>query len=101
MEHRIQTQTAQLRATNAELSITNRQLEDFGRIAGLSDPAEFEACVSRSDSLAVISEDIATVRRLGGRGTPTVIVNGQLLNGVPDSAGLAAIVRRLRREASK
>ena len=33
LEHRVQTQTAQLRATNAELSITNRQLEDFGRIA--------------------------------------------------------------------
>ncbi|HVK57925.1 MAG TPA: ATP-binding protein [Candidatus Kapabacteria bacterium] len=33
LEHRIQTQTVQLRATNAELSITNRQLEDFGRIA--------------------------------------------------------------------
>ena len=33
LEHRVQTQTAQLRATNAEISIANRQLEGFGRIA--------------------------------------------------------------------
>ena len=73
----------------------------FGRIAGLADLASFETCLSRTDSLPEISEDIATVKRLGGRGTPTVIVNGQLLNGVPDSAGLAAIVRRIRQKAGE
>jgi protein-disulfide isomerase len=43
---------------------------------------------------------IGLAHRLGGIGTPTLVVNGQLLRYVPDSAGLFAILKQARKEKS-
>jgi protein-disulfide isomerase len=42
-----------------------------------------------------IDEDVALALRLGGRGTPTVILQGQILASSPDSASLSRMVRDL------
>jgi protein-disulfide isomerase len=70
----------------------------FATEAGVGDVAAFDACAASTDSLDRVSADIERALRLGGTGTPTLIVNGQLLRYVPDSAGLFAILKQAREE---
>ncbi len=65
---------------------------DFAIEAGIPDTARFAACNARPGAVSAIDADVAAARRLGGRGTPTLIVNGLLLLGLPDSADLHDIV---------
>lgn len=70
----------------------------FAAKAQVGDVPAFDACSAASDSLESVSAGIARALQLGGTGTPTLVVNGQLLRYVPDSAGLAAILRQARKE---
>ena len=70
-----------------------KPFEEFGWDAGVSDSTAFRVCVrDKGDVLAVERDKKAA---LDGRfsGTPTVIVNGLRLPGVPDSAALASYIR--------
>lgn len=64
---------------------------EFARRAGIADLEDFERCVADTTKVLRIADDIAAVRKLGGHGTPTVIVNGVMLGHVPDSARLESI----------
>lgn len=81
-------------------SIGFKPFGEFASEAGVPDSVQFALCLANPDSSAALS-DARTARALGGRGTPTVLVNGNLLDGVPDSASLDAIfqnhIRGLRR----
>jgi len=72
----------------------------FAAAAQVADVEEFAACAAAKDSLDRVNADIERALRLGATGTPTLIVNGQLLRYVPDSAGLFAILKRARKEGS-
>jgi protein-disulfide isomerase len=72
----------------------------FATEARVGDVVAFDACAAETDSLDRVSADIERAIRLGGTGTPTLIVNGQLLRYVPDSAGLFAILKQARKERS-
>lgn len=72
----------------------------FAAKAQIGDVPAFDACAAASDSLETVSAGIARALQLGGIGTPTLVVNGQLLRYVPDSAGLVAILRQARKEKS-
>lgn len=65
----------------------------FGRRAGVTDTAAFDRCVRQEAHAARIREDIAAARRLGVRGTPTVLVNDLLLRGVGPHEILRGAVR--------
>jgi len=60
--------------------------------ANVPDLEAFGACIADSSPHPAIEADIAAVKRLGGRGTPTVLVNRTLVAGVPDSADLAVLI---------
>jgi protein-disulfide isomerase len=61
--------------------------------AGVADIVAFNDCLSRSEPVPAIEADIAAVRELGGRGTPTILINGLLLTSAPDSIELDELVR--------
>ena len=67
-------------------------LNRFAETSGVVDLEAFQACVSDTARVAVIEGDIAAVRDLGGRGTPTLIVNGVHLGKTPIAAELEEIV---------
>jgi hypothetical protein len=58
----------------------------------------FDACIRDTAAVALIESDLATVKALEPRGTPTVIVNEWLLGSAPDSAKLVDVISRELRE---
>jgi protein-disulfide isomerase len=66
--------------------------------AGVPDLVAFDACMSSTQMDSVLQADLGLALRLGARGTPAVVIDGELLRFVPDSAGLAAIFRSLEGE---
>jgi protein-disulfide isomerase len=60
--------------------------------AGVPNIAEFNRCSEAADS-TVIARDVADARLVGARGTPTVILNGVVLNGKRDFETLDSLIR--------
>lgn len=81
-------QTAWMEAPNVE----------FMRIAtaiGVPDSVAFGDCMEAArDSSKTLETDIEVAKTLGGRGTPTLVINGFLLREIPDSAGLEEMLAR-------
>jgi protein-disulfide isomerase len=75
-----------------QLGLTS--FRQFAADAGIRDLAAFDACYARTDPVASIERDIETVTRIGGTGTPTVVVNGWLLRGGVGPALLDSIARQ-------
>jgi protein-disulfide isomerase len=78
-------------------SIGVSALRTFAEAAGVPDLTAFDACTAARDSLDTVNRDMELALRLGGTGTPTLIMNGQFLRYVPDSAGLVAILEQARK----
>lgn len=80
-------------------SLGLKSWESYARDSKLPDIAAFNACVKQSPNFPQIDADERAAISLGGRGTPTVIVNGTMLAGIPtfkelDSMATAAATRR-------
>jgi protein-disulfide isomerase len=58
-----------------------RTFQQFAAEAGIRDVAAFNSCYEQEESVPAIERDIEAVARIGGTGTPTVVVNGWLLRG--------------------
>jgi len=54
----------------------------------------FQRCVTSQEPLSRVHEDVELARELGGTGTPTVVINGRLVRGLPDSTALHRELRR-------
>lgn len=81
--------------------IGSRSFEQYAEQAGVPDRGLFEQCLFSVDNVPEIEADLEAAVRLGITGTPTIIVNDQLIGGVPDSARLhnyiaKALERRLQ-----
>jgi protein-disulfide isomerase len=55
----------------------------FAELLGFDDTESYQQCAESPVSVAKISADSATIIRLGGRGTPAVIVDGVLYDRPP------------------
>ncbi len=75
-------------------SLGSKPFHEIARDAGVLDLSQFDKCMRGPERLPVIDADIGAARALGATGTPTIIVNGRLLGGPPDSTMLAAEIRR-------
>jgi len=75
-------------------SIGKRSWSAFARDASVPDSAKFEECL-KSESSHRIRENTELGTRLGVRGTPTIIVNGWVFHGLPDSVELKRVIRDL------
>jgi len=65
---------------------------EFARRAAVRDLPQFDNCNARAERVAVIDSGSAAAARLSARGTPTFLVNGLLLPGVPDSTQLERLI---------
>jgi protein-disulfide isomerase len=77
----------------SQTSLAGADWVGFAAVAGVSDLAIFEQCVSSADLMPEVERDIDAAKRLGARGTPTIIVNGVWLGAVPDSASFFALLK--------
>jgi protein-disulfide isomerase len=65
----------------------------FARDAGVQDSAAFSRCNDLATPVPAIETDIDAAKAIGGTGTPTIVVNGLMLVGSPDSTHLDEYVR--------
>jgi protein-disulfide isomerase len=49
---------------------------DYAKVAGVADPAAFDACVTRTDAVPHVAEGQALGKRIDIQGTPTIVVGG-------------------------
>jgi protein-disulfide isomerase len=74
-------------------------IADMAHAAGLEETA-FDACVSAPEARAAIIAQTSAALGSGISSTPTLIVNGQPIVGVPDYGQLAALIRQLAGQAT-
>ena len=83
----------------------NRGDHDAEFIARVADAAAldrtaFDACIARGDVRAPIREQTAAALAAGISSTPTLLVNGQPVVGVPEYDQLATLIRQLAAQAT-
>jgi protein-disulfide isomerase len=66
----------------------------FAKRAGVTDVSAFQLCLKSKRYDAAITRDLKFVRQLDIRGTPTLIIGGELLEGVPTLDQLESSLRR-------
>jgi protein-disulfide isomerase len=76
-------------------SLGFKNFQDFARESGVPDLNAFSVCMADSTVRRPIDRDVRAIAANKGLGTPTIIVNGVLLGGVPDSARMFRIVDSL------
>jgi protein-disulfide isomerase len=69
----------------------------IGRVAdqAMLDRTAFDACIARSDVRDEVRSTTSTALGSGIQSTPTLVVNGQRIVGVPQYAQLADLIRQL------
>ena len=65
-----------------------------GIAAGLVDAGSFAGSMKSPETGAILARDTALAGKLGIRATPTIIIGGRKIEGVPPAEILSAIVRR-------
>jgi protein-disulfide isomerase len=78
-------------------SLGLKPFSGFAREAGVSDSAAFDRCNTTPGSVLAIDADVAAARVIGGHGTPTIVINGLMLAGAPDSLMLERLVNQALR----
>ena len=69
----------------------NEKLRDFGRAAPL-DYGAFQECLDSQISLGVVLQDINLASSYGVTATPTLFINGQMIEGIRDAAHLRELI---------
>jgi protein-disulfide isomerase len=67
--------------------------DQFAVDAGVPDRSAFDSCNASGIPVPAIERDSHEALAIGARGTPTVIINGTLYYGTPDSVQLDTLVR--------
>lgn len=67
----------------------------FARDAAVPNIDAFAKCASVRTPNAIIDHDKGDAIAIGGRGTPTLVLNGKRLTGAPDSEHFDALVRKM------
>lgn len=71
-------------------------IEQLGVRAGVHDSLAFTKCARSTAPVEAIERDTIAVKRLGGRGTPTILINNKRLTMIPDSAKLEELIHNAR-----
>ncbi len=75
-------------------SLGRKSWTAFARESGVADVAAFGRCTAETDSLPTVEAGVAWAREIGGRGTPTVLINGYRWPTIPSVAEIEQVVRR-------
>jgi protein-disulfide isomerase len=73
----------------------------LARLAGIPDVERFEECVQTRATSAIVDRDIELASEIGVDGTPTLIVNGRMINGNPGVDALDRLIREAISEVGK
>jgi protein-disulfide isomerase len=60
----------------SQSALGTKPFVDYAKEAGVANLREFEKCTKVTVPLRSITEDVTEARRIGGRGTPTIVING-------------------------
>ena len=71
----------------------------FAQMAGITDSSAFRSCIADPEPVLTIETDINVGTEVGVAGTPTVIVNGQVV-AARDSISLGHMIEQILREQS-
>jgi protein-disulfide isomerase len=69
----------------------------FAKEGGVQDSARFHACMADSAPIPALVRDTLAARRLGVRGTPTLLIHDLRLNGLPVFDSLRTYIERAAR----
>lgn len=78
-------------------SLGLRSFVDIARITGVLDTVRFKTCLAETGPLPTVERDVELANRLGGTGTPTILVNGYRWLGLPTTEQLDSIRRSATR----
>jgi protein-disulfide isomerase len=67
----------------------------YGIDAGVKDTAAFNRCATSTAAMPFFDSAAAFGRRIGVRGTPTVMINGWRFPAAPDESTLSVAIRRI------
>lgn len=73
-------------------SIGRASWDWFARRAGIEDSSAFHRCLDEPGVADVVAQDVRAAAELRAQGTPTVLVNEQLVRMAPDSALLDSLI---------
>jgi protein-disulfide isomerase len=82
-------------------SLGLKPFQRFAQESGVPDTSSFGKCIARQSKVPSIEADMAAASKLGGTGTPTIVINGLRLPGAPDSTRLEQLVEAALRERPK
>jgi protein-disulfide isomerase len=74
-------------------SIGTRPWRAYAVDARVRDIPVFERCVTEQGPKARVDSDVQLARSIGADGTPTLLVGGRLIRGVPDDGRLDRLIR--------
>jgi protein-disulfide isomerase len=72
-------------------------LNRIGAQVGVEDQARFDNCFLDTASVVAIDTDVKLAREIGVRGTPGIIIDGELLDRAPETAELDSLIQHRRR----
>lgn len=83
-------------AYTGQAAIGSQSWTIFAIAAGVRDTTAFASCVDHRTYRAAVERDETVAQELGLRGTPAVIVNGQLYSGAPPISFFEGQLRKAR-----
>jgi protein-disulfide isomerase len=72
------------------------EFHDLASEAGVADTSAYRECVEAQSPLPQVQIDAASARQVGGRGTPTVLVNGRRFPRPPTASEIIRLVESQR-----
>jgi len=74
-------------------SLGLKSFAEFAKEAGVANLSDFGDCQTRTTSVPAIEADVGAALALGGKGTPTILINETLLPGAPSRSVLDSLIR--------
>ena len=82
-------------------SLGTRPWLSYARDARVQNEPQFDECASKSDTVAAVAAGIRLALEFKVRGTPTVLLNGRRMDGVPTEGMLDSLIKQLLKEGRR
>ena len=79
---------------------TRQDLETYAGTLNL-DPSRFSACLTDGHTRGLVRQDIEEAERVGIKATPTLVINGHVIEGIPPPEKLASLLALEKQQAGK
>lgn len=79
---------------------TRQDLETYAGTLGL-DSSRFTACLTDGHTKSLVRQDVEEADRVGIKATPTLVINGHVIEGIPPLEKLASLLALEKQQAGK